>query len=105
MQGLIRTVKDAPERRLNTRTRSSGPISAWMVEWSEGLITRYVKGQTGRTAYREARGPDASTSRSVWEEDHVHDVRQERAKGRCEVPRRNVVATEKEGGRVNLEKC
>ena len=29
-----------------------------MVEWSGGLITRYVKGQTGRTAYREARGHD-----------------------------------------------
>ena len=30
-----------------------------MVEWSAGLITRYVKGQAGRTAYREARRHDA----------------------------------------------
>ena len=31
----------------------------WMVEWSAGLITRYVKGQSGRTAHREALGYDA----------------------------------------------
>ena len=30
-----------------------------MVEWSAGLITRYVKGQSVRTANREARGHDA----------------------------------------------
>ena len=38
-----------------------------MVAWSVGLITRYVKGQTGRTAYREARGHDAHAHGSrVW---------------------------------------
>ena len=55
---LIRTLKDALERRLNTRIRSSDTIFPWMVEWSAGLITRYVKGHTGRTAYGEARGRD-----------------------------------------------
>ena len=59
VQDLIRTLKDALERRLNTRIRSSDAIFSWMVEWAAGLITRYVKGQTGRTAYREARGHDA----------------------------------------------
>ena len=59
VQGLIRTQKDALERRLNTRIRSSDPIFPWVVELSEGLITRYVNGQTGRTAYRQARGHDA----------------------------------------------
>ena len=47
------------ERTLNTGTRSSDPTFAWMVEWSAGLITRYVTGSTGRTAYRGARDHDA----------------------------------------------
>ena len=59
VQGLIRTPKDALERRLNTRIRLSDAICPLMVEWAAGLITRYVKGQTGRTVYREARGHDA----------------------------------------------
>ena len=58
VQGLIRTVNDALGRRLNTRIKSSDPMLAWMVEWSAGLIARCVKGQAGRTAYREARGHD-----------------------------------------------
>ena len=40
VHGLIRTPKDALVRRLNTRSRSSVPIFAWMVECSAGLITR-----------------------------------------------------------------
>ena len=40
---LIRTLNDVLERRLNTRIRSSDPAFPWMVEWSAGLITRYVK--------------------------------------------------------------
>ena len=42
VQGLIRTLKDALERRLNTRIRSSDPI--FLTEWSAGLSTRCVKG-------------------------------------------------------------
>ena len=59
VQVLIRTLKDALERRLNARIRSSDAIFPWMVEWAAGLITRYVKGHKGRTAYRGARGHDA----------------------------------------------
>ena len=44
---------------MNTRIKSSDAIFPWMIEWSARLITRYVKGQTGRTAYREAGGHDA----------------------------------------------
>ena len=53
------TLKDALERRFNTRIRSSDTIFSWMVGWPVGLITRCVKNQTGRTAYREAHGHDA----------------------------------------------
>ena len=56
---MFRTLKDALQRRLNTRIKSSDPMFPRTVEWSAGLITRYVKGQTGRTAYREVRGQDA----------------------------------------------
>ena len=59
VQGLIRTFEDALEKRLNARVKSSDPIFSWMVEWSAGLVTRYVKGQTSRTACREACGHDA----------------------------------------------
>ena len=52
----MRPLKDALERRLNTRLRSSDQRFPWMAEWSAGMITRYVKGQTGRTAHRETRG-------------------------------------------------
>ena len=36
VQGLIRALKDALERRLNTRIWSSDAIFPWMVEWSAG---------------------------------------------------------------------
>ena len=62
VQGLIRTLKDALEKRLNTRIKSSDPIFAWMVEWSTGRITRYVTSRTSKTAHREARGQDAQAS-------------------------------------------
>ena len=81
--GSTRTLKDVLEKRLNTKGKS-------MVEWSAGLIIRYAKGLSDRTAYKETRGRDAAnTSGRVWKEDHVHDVREhepERAEGRCEVP-------------------
>ena len=51
VQRVIRTLKDAMEKRLNTRVKSSDPIFPWIVEWSAGLITRYVKRQSGRTVY------------------------------------------------------
>ena len=59
VQGVIRTLKDALETRLNTRIKSSDATLPSMVERSALLITSYVKGQTGRTACREARGHDA----------------------------------------------
>ena len=75
VQNLIRTLKDALEKRLNTRVMSSDPIFPWIVEWSAGLITRYVKRQSGRTAYREARGHDAQAPVAEFgEKINVHDV-------------------------------
>ena len=62
VQGLIRTLKDALDKILNTRIKSSDPVFACVVEWSAGPITRYVKGLTGRTAYTEARGHDAQAT-------------------------------------------
>ena len=40
---------------MNTRVR----IFPWMVAWSAVLITRYAKGQSGRTACRDSRGHNA----------------------------------------------
>ena len=53
------------------------PTFVWMVEWSAGLITRYVKVQTDRTAYREAHGHDAQAPVGELEENyHVHVVKE-----------------------------
>ena len=47
-----------------------------MVEWSAGLITRYVQGQS-RTAYREARGHDPQAPVAEFgRDDHVHGVKE-----------------------------
>ena len=98
VQNLIRTLKDALEKRLNTRVMSSDPIFPWIVEWSAGLITRYVKRQSGRTAYREARGHDAQAPVAEFgKKINVHDVEENEhqwAESRCEVPRRNMVGAE-----------
>ena len=65
VQGLNRTFQDALETWLNTRIRSGNTIFPWIVEWSAGLITRYVKGESGRTAYRGSRTRCASPGRRV----------------------------------------
>ena len=100
VQNLIRTLKDVLEKSLNTRVKSSDPIFPWVVEWSAGLITRYVKGQLGRTVYTEARGHDAQAPVAEFgEKINVHDVEeheQEWAESRCEAPRRNMVGAENE---------
>ena len=75
VQNLNRTLKDALEKILNTRVMSSDPIFSWVVEWSAGLITRYVNGQSGRTVYTEGRGHDAQAPVAEFgEKINVHDV-------------------------------
>ena len=66
VQGLIRMLKNALERRINKRTKSSDPIFAWMVEWSAGLIVRY-ESKKSRIEYREVR---------VWTQYYVCDVKE-----------------------------
>ena len=65
------------------------------------MITRYVKRQSGRTAYREARGHDAQAPVAEFgEKINVHDVEEnEQAciENGCEVPLRKMV------GAVNEE--
>ena len=65
---LIRTLKDVLERRLNARN----PMFTWMVQLSAGLITRYVKTQTSKTAYREARDLDAQAPVAEFGETIMH---------------------------------
>ena len=72
VQGLIRTLKGASERRLNTKIRSRDTTFPWMVEWSPGLITRNALGQTSRTKYREARGHDAQAPVAEFGEKIMH---------------------------------
>ena len=57
---------------MSTRVKSSDPIFSWMVKWSAGLITRCAKGQSGSTAYREARGHDAPAPAAEFGEKIMH---------------------------------
>ena len=73
VQHLIKMVKkDALASRLSTTVKSSDPVPAWMVEWSAGLNTRYVRSQIGRTASKEARGQDGQAPVAVLGENAMH---------------------------------
>ena len=39
------------DNAVNSRIRSSDTVFPWIVKWSAGLVTRYLKSQAGRTAY------------------------------------------------------
>ena len=41
------------------------PLFGWMMEWAGGLITRYVKGEDGKSAYARVRAHE--TSRTISE--------------------------------------
>ena len=98
VQGLSRALKDAPERRPNTRIKSSDPIFAWMILRRAGLFTGYVKGQTSRTAYREApdaQAPVAKLGKTLPVQRTQARAGQKKKMRSCEVPRRNTVGTQK----------
>ena len=61
IRGQLRTMKDAIEAKLKHKFDYSDKIFDWMIIWAAGLVTRYSKKESGKSAYEEVRGKEAST--------------------------------------------
>ena len=51
VQGQLRTLKLALEKRIRKRINSEQPAFAWLIEWAAMVLNRYVKGASGQTPY------------------------------------------------------
>ena len=60
VQGQVRTMKSALESRLSKRVDMNHPSLPWMVQHAGSLISRYLRGEDGSTAYRRLRGRDST---------------------------------------------
>ena len=58
VQGQIRAMKDALERRYAYELRPEDHIVPWMVQHAAAIISRFHKSSDGLTAFRRARGKD-----------------------------------------------
>jgi hypothetical protein len=56
VEDQVRTMKGALQRRLGVAIETSHPVMTWMIEHAAGLISRYLVGHDGRTAYQRHTG-------------------------------------------------
>ena len=56
MTEQVRVMRHALERRLNMKISGKHPVVTWLVERSADMISKYLVGQDGRTAYERWRG-------------------------------------------------
>ena len=56
VEGHVRTIRDALQRRIRVEIPSDQAIIAWMVEYASVLLNRYEVGKDGKTAYERLRG-------------------------------------------------
>ena len=61
LRGQLRTMRDDLEAKLKTKIRHNDPIMDWMIPWAAGLVTRYSKKDSGKSAYEDIRGKAPST--------------------------------------------
>ena len=61
IRGQLRTMKDALEAKLKHKFDYNHKIFDWMIIWAAGLVTRYNKKESGKSAYEDIRGKEAST--------------------------------------------
>ena len=54
--GQIRTMKSDLEGHLGIQIGPGHPLFPWMVKWAGELLTRFVVGETGRSAYEQIKG-------------------------------------------------
>ena len=65
VQGQLRTLKLATEKRIRKRITSEHPAFAWLLEWAATILNRYVKGTSGHTPYKMITGKE--TKRPIAE--------------------------------------
>ena len=56
VQGMIRTLKSALEKRIGEEVMSDHPVLPWMITHAAELVNRYQKGKDGRTAHYRWKG-------------------------------------------------
>ena len=61
IRGQLRTMKDALEAKLKHKFEYKHGLFDWMIIWSAGLVTRYSKKESGKSAYEDIRGKESST--------------------------------------------
>ena len=62
IRSQMRTMKDALEAKLKHKFSYNHIIIEWMLEWAAGLVSRYRKRASGRTAHEEIRGKESNTA-------------------------------------------
>ena len=58
VQGQLRTLKFALEKRMKKVINSEHPAFAWLIEWAATILNRYVKGASGQTPYKMITGKE-----------------------------------------------
>jgi hypothetical protein len=65
----VRVMRHALEQRLNMKISGKHPVMTWLVEHSADMISKYLVGHDGRTAYERWRGEAVQRRRrGVWRE-------------------------------------
>jgi hypothetical protein len=73
MKGMVRLHSLALERKVGGRFPSSHPILAWLIEHTSDVITKYLQGAHGRTAYERLYGKRVNEEEFEFDE-LVHGV-------------------------------
>ena len=56
VQGMVCTLRDAFESRYGKRLEATSPLIPWLVMHGAGILTRFIVGDDGRTAYQNING-------------------------------------------------
>jgi hypothetical protein len=60
LEGMIRTIKDYIETKMQEKLEKDSPMFAWIIEAVGTLITRYRTGEDGKTPYQRLKGKKPS---------------------------------------------
>ena len=61
-------MRDDLQSKLKIKIKHDDPIMDWMLPWAAGLITRYAKRESGKSAYEEIRGKNTVTAIAAFGE-------------------------------------
>ena len=91
VQGQLRTLKLALEKRIKKRMNSEHMAFAWLIEWAATILHRFAKGASGQTPYRiitgmETRRPIAEFGERVLYAHEVAERNRLEGQDRGEIP-------------------